>query len=123
MDEAQKCSHHVGCGGEQGQGINSTKGLGPSPLDTPVIKFLYQLLHLNWVFCSFFTESTRNDKHGSEVLMYELYLLYSLQELKGIPSSKYQNIKLSTALLNSYIPFSYPVRKELLLFSFYRQEN
>ena len=55
--------------------------------------------------------------------MYELYLLNSRQELKGTPTSKYQNTKLSTALLNSYIPFSYPVRLELLLFSFYRQEN
>lgn len=63
----------------------------------------------------FFTESTWNDKHGSEVLMYELYLLYSLQELKGIPTSKYQNILVLnsefTELLNllntEFTEFSY----------------
>ena len=56
MDEAQKCSHMLAVEVSRAStgGINSTKGLGPSPPDTPVIKFLYQLLYLNWVFCSFF---------------------------------------------------------------------
>lgn len=36
---------------------------------------------------------------------------------------KYQNIKLSTALLNSYIPFSYSCEKGTIIILFYRQEN